>query len=144
QLTGIDRIIENEQDAFALVAQSLHHGSERRLLLVICGRPAEPHPEGNEIGARARLGLRPDPPGRSVFAAMALGKGGRERRFADAAKPMQRRDSDPTLMASERRRDRRKRVVATHEMHRYPDRNIGHRKNWSGSSRKARGRSRFN
>ena len=56
---------------------------------------------------------------------LVIGKGGRERRFADAAKPVQRRDSDLTLMASERRRDRRKRVVAAHEMHRYPDRNVG-------------------
>jgi hypothetical protein len=122
------------------VGQSLHHGSECRLFLVICGRPAEPHPERNEIGAHARHSLRSDPPSRSVIAAMPLGIGGRERRFADTAKPVQRRDGDPTIMASERRRDLRERVVAAHEMHRHPDGDIGHRGNWHGRSRTARER----
>ncbi len=34
--------------------------------------PAEPHPERHQIGAHAGLGLRPDPPGRPVVAAVAL------------------------------------------------------------------------
>ena len=68
----------------------------------------------------------------------------RERRFADTAKPVQRRDGDPTLVASERRRDRRKRVVTVQEMHRHPDRNIGCRKNWAGRSRNSRRRSLLN
>ena len=47
--------------------------------------------------------LRPDPPGRPVVAAMRLGVGGRQRRLADAAQPVQRRDGDdcPTAFFSQ-------------------------------------------
>ena len=89
---GIRRIVEDEQDAFALVPQPLHHHRKRRRLLVVGADPAEPHPERHQIGAHAGLGLRPDPPGRPVVAAIELRVGGRERGLADAAHAMQRRD----------------------------------------------------
>ncbi len=87
--------------------------------------PAEPDAEPDEIGAHGWLGLRPYPPGRPVIAAMLCRVGGRERRLADAAKPVQGRDGDPAFLVGERSLDRGKGVVAPHEMRRYPDRDVG-------------------
>ncbi len=61
--------------------------SERRLLLVVAGNPAEPHAKRNEIGSHAGLRLCPDPPGRPVVAAMPLGVGGRKDRLAYPRSP---------------------------------------------------------
>ena len=128
----IDRIVEDEQDALALVPQPLHHGGERRFLLVVRRYPVEPHAERDEIGAHAGLGLRPDPPGRPVVAAMPLGVGGRQRGLADSAQPVQRRDGDAALVALERRLDGGERVVAAEEMRRHPDRDVGDREHLAG------------
>ena len=85
-------------------------GGERRLLLLVRGDPAEPHAEGDEIGAHGRSALRPDPPGRAISRRlMAVGVGRRERRLADAAQAMQRRDGDPALARVAPRRSRRAR-----------------------------------
>ena len=80
--------------------QPLHHDRQRRLLLVVGADPAEPHAERHQIGAHAGLGLRPDPPGRPVVAAMQLRVGGRERGLADAAHARAAsRWPNPTLLA---------------------------------------------
>ena len=42
QRIGIGRIVVDEQNALALVAQALHHGGNRWLLLVVRPDPAEP------------------------------------------------------------------------------------------------------
>ncbi len=55
----IDCVVEDEQDALALVLQPLHHGGERRLLLVVGGDPAEPDAERDEVGAHARARSAP-------------------------------------------------------------------------------------
>ena len=139
---GIDRVVEDEQDALALVPQPLHHRGERRLLLLVGGDPPEPHAEPDEIGAHRGLGLRPDPPRRPVVAAMPLRVGGRQRGLADAAQPVQRRDGDAALVALERRLDRCQRVVAAQEMRRHPDRDVGDGEPLPGNANAA-GASRF-
>ena len=83
----------------------------RRLFLVGCD-PAEPDAERDEIGAHRIRRLRPHPPRRAIFAAMALRISRRKRRLPDAAQPMHRRDRDPSLVALERRIDRLQRVLA--------------------------------
>ena len=78
--------------------------------------PAQSNAERDEIGAHGGRRLRPDPPSGAVVAAMALRVGGCKRGLADATQSVQRRDGDATLVALERRFDRRERIVATHEM----------------------------
>ncbi len=124
---GIGGIVENKQDTLALVPQPFHHGGKRGLLLVVGADPAEAHPERHQIGAHAGLGLRPDPPGRPVVAAVLLRIGGRQRGLADPTHPVQRRDGPRPRGGLERRRDGGELVVAAHEMGRHPDRDIGHR-----------------
>ena len=42
------RELPREQNALALVAQPLHHGSERRFLLVVRADPAQPNAERDQ------------------------------------------------------------------------------------------------
>ena len=76
---------------------------QRRLFLVVRPDPAEPNAQGHEVGAQGRLGLGSDPPSGAIIAAMALGEGGGERGLADPAQAVQGCDSDPTLIALQRR-----------------------------------------
>jgi len=109
----------------ALVPKSLHDRDERWLLLVVGFDPAEAHAERHQIGAHGRLGLRPNPPCRSIVAAVPLGIGGREHRLADAAQPVQSRDRRATLVPLQRPFDRGKRLLAAHEVGRNADRDVG-------------------
>ena len=95
---GIERIVEDQQDAFALVPQPLSHRGKRRLLLLVGRHPAEPHAKPDQVGAHAVRRLRPDPPGGAVVAAMALGVGRRQRGLADPAQAVQRGDGDAALV----------------------------------------------
>jgi hypothetical protein len=47
----VDRVVVNEQNPLAFVAQPLAHVGQRRLLLLVGGDRAEAHAERNEIGA---------------------------------------------------------------------------------------------
>jgi hypothetical protein len=75
----IDRIVVDKQNTFALRAQPLHHGGERRGLLLIGGDPAHSNAERYKIGAQAGVRLRPDPPRQPVIAAMPFRIRRRER-----------------------------------------------------------------
>ena len=55
---------------------------------------------------------------------MAFGVGGRQRRLADPAQPMQGRDREPALAALQRRVDRFERVVAPEKVARHVDWNV--------------------
>jgi hypothetical protein len=85
------------------VPQALHHGGDRRLLLVVRADPAKPDAKPDKIGAQRDVGLGPEPPGRAVIPAMAVGIDRGERGLADAAQAVQRRDGDAALIAGERR-----------------------------------------
>jgi hypothetical protein len=122
---GIDGVVVDQQNALALVHKPLHYGLERRLLLLVGRHPVEPHAQRHEIGAHAVRGLRPDPPGGAVVAAVALGIGRRKRGLAHAAQPVQRGDGDAAAVAGERGIDGRQRVVAAEEMLGYADRDVG-------------------
>ena len=47
----VDRIVEDEQDALALMAQAFHDGGDRRLLLVVRADPGEADAECDQVGA---------------------------------------------------------------------------------------------
>ena len=116
QRIGIDRIVEDQQDAVALMPQPLADRGQGRRFLLVRGDPAEPHPERRQIGAQRRLGLGPDPPGRAIIAAVQLGIGRRQYRLADPAQPVQRGDRHPGIAAPQYPVDIDQRVVAPEEM----------------------------
>jgi hypothetical protein len=120
-LIRVDRVVIDEQNAFALMPQLLHHGGERGLLLILRANPAEPYAERHQIGAHGGVRLRPDPPSRPVIAAMFLGVGRRKRCLVNAAQPMHRRDGNAALGAGERCFDLYERVVAAKKMRRHAD-----------------------
>lgn len=100
---------------------------ERRRLFLVPLDPAEPDAQRDEIGAHRIRRLRPHPPRRAVFTAMAFGISRRKGRLPDAPQPMHRRDRDPSLAALECRVDRLQRVLAAEEMLRDGDRDIADR-----------------
>ena len=104
--------------------QTFHHRGEGRLFNVISSDPTQPYTKRNEIGAHGWFRLRPDPPSRPVVAAVTLGIGSREGGLANTPQSVQSRDGDPAMVASERRLDRRQRVIAPHEMEGHADRDV--------------------
>ena len=104
--------------------QPFHHGRERRLLLIVRADPAQPHADRDEVATHAGLGLRPDPPCRPIIAAMALRISRGQRRLADAAKSIQRRNGKAAGFAPKRRLDGSERIVPPHEMDRHLQRDV--------------------
>ncbi len=112
QRRGIAGIVEDQENAAALLRQLLPRLLDGVLFGRVRFRPAEPHRQPGEIGPEPRLGLRADPPRRAIFAAVQFGIARRQHRLADPAQPMQRRHRDPTGAAHQRLLDRHQIIVA--------------------------------
>src|SRR5262245_65187644 len=68
----IDRVIENQKNSLALVTHPFDYCRDGRFFLLVCADPAQPYAEADEIDTQSGLRLRPNPPRRTVVAAMAL------------------------------------------------------------------------
>jgi hypothetical protein len=83
QPIGVERVVENQQDALYFVTQPFHDRGECRLFFIVRADPGEPYAERNQIGAHGELCLGPNPPCHPIVGPVSLSVSDRNRRLAD-------------------------------------------------------------